>query len=434
VAKAHNVHDVLVIADSIFGNRLRTIINECRQSDIEVKMVPRIDTLLNGNVRPQIRDVDINDLLRREIVHLDSLAIAEMLEGRRVMVTGAGGSIGAEICRQTVRRRPECLILVERSEHALFQIDRELRPCADGVTVAACLADVRDRKRMEMIFRQHRPQIIFHAAAHKHVPLLENNPGEAIKNNVFGTMALVEMADKYGARRFVMISTDKAVRPSSVMGVSKQLAERYVHAFSEVSKTRFVVVRFGNVLGSSGSVIPIFREQIRRGGPITVTHPEMRRFFMTIPEASQLVLEAAAMGNGGEIFVLNMGEPIRVAELARELVRLSGLTPDDIEIVFTGLRPGEKLFEDLYAEDERLVPTAHPKVRAARCLPSSLSQVRQAIFDLEALLHTSESILREKLQEVVSDYSRSVPPAEVASPEPLPLVQTEREPFVKESA
>jgi FlaA1/EpsC-like NDP-sugar epimerase len=257
---------------------------------------------------------------------------------------------------------------------------------------------------LEQIFRQHHPDVVFHAAAHKHVPMMEYNPGEAIKNNVRGTQQLAELADEYAVQEFVMISTDKAVNPTSVMGASKHLAERFVHAFSEVSTTKFVVVRFGNVLASNGSVVPIFQEQIRRGGPITVTHPEIERFFMTIPEASQLVLQAAAMGRGGEIFVLDMGESVRIVDLARDLIRLSGLRPDDIEIVFTGLRPGEKLFEELYFADEEMQPTPHPKVFVAYHRPYALEHVRRSIDGLVAVAHDDGLTLRAKIKENVPEY------------------------------
>jgi FlaA1/EpsC-like NDP-sugar epimerase len=260
---------------------------------------------------------------------------------------------------------------------------------------------------MAQIFKFQRPAVVFHAAAHKHVPMMEYNPGEAIKNNVLGTRQLAELSDEFGVQEFVMISTDKAVNPTSIMGVSKQLAERFVHAFSERASTKFVVVRFGNVLASNGSVVPIFQEQIRRGGPITVTHPEIERFFMTIPEASQLVLQSAAMGKGGEIFVLDMGEPVRIVDLARDLVRLSGLKEDDIEIVFSGLRPGEKLYEELYFEDEKMLPTPHRKLFVAYHRPYALEEVNASIAEVSALVHASQDDLRLKIKELVAEYAES---------------------------
>ena len=372
-------------------------------------------TLLAANYSPQIRDVDINDLLRREPVQLNSDAISNLIAGRIVMVTGAGGSIGSEICRQVLKFRPKMLLLVEQAENSLFLVEQEFRALRTESVVIPYIADITDKARMNQIFGEHRPSIVFHAAAHKHVPMMEYNPGEAIKNNILGTRQLAELAEEHGVQEFVMISTDKAVNPTSIMGVSKQLAERFVHAFSEVASTKFVVVRFGNVLGSAGSVVPIFQEQIRRGGPVTVTHPDIERFFMTIPEASQLVLQAAAMGKGGEIFVLDMGEPVGIVDLARDLVRLSGLKPDDIDIVFTGLRPGEKLYEELYFDDEEMQPTPHPKLFVAYHRPYTLADVQKAIGAVSALMHEAPDVLRLKIKELVAEYaepgaSSDVPP------------------------
>jgi FlaA1/EpsC-like NDP-sugar epimerase len=383
----------------------------CGNENIALKVIPAYDDLLATTYSPQIRDVDINDLLRREPVQLNNDAISTLIAGRTVMVTGAGGSIGSEICRQALKFRPKTLLLVEQAENSLFMVEQEFRALRTEAHVVPCIADITDAARMGQIFRQHHPSIVFHAAAHKHVPMMEFNPGEAIKNNVLGTRQLAELADANGVQEFVMISTDKAVNPTSIMGVSKQLAERFVHAFSEVAGTKFVVVRFGNVLASNGSVVPIFQDQIRRGGPITVTHPEIQRFFMTIPEASQLVLQAAAMGNGGEIFVLDMGEPVRIVDLARDLVRLSGLKPDDIDIVFTGLRPGEKLYEELYFEDEHMQTTPHPKLFVAYHRPYSLADVQRAIGEVSALVNDDADSLRLKIKELVAEYAEPGPPS-----------------------
>jgi FlaA1/EpsC-like NDP-sugar epimerase len=409
IARRRKVRDILVVAHSISGRRLRELVDECRQAGIEVKMIPSLDDLLSNSYRLQVRDANINDLLRREPVDLDSEAIGRMLQGRRVMVTGAGGSIGAEICRQIAKYAPECLILTERAENNLFFIEQELRRTVEGVKLVPCVADITDQPRMRTLFRHFRPEIVFHAAAHKHVPLMESNPGEAIKNNVLGTQWLADMADQQHVERFVMISTDKAVNPSSVMGVSKQLAERYVHAYSETSATKFVVVRFGNVLASTGSAVPIFQEQIRRGGPITITHPDMKRFFMTILEASQLVLQAATMGRGGEIFVLDMGEPVPILDLARDLIRLSGLTPEEIEIEITGPRPGEKLCEKIYLEEEQTLPTPHPKLRVAYHRSCSLDEARRAILELVPLVNESAEVIGRKLRELMPDYCPPLP-------------------------
>ncbi len=387
IAGLIDVNHVLVISGLLVGGELRRLVDDCKAAGLTLKVIPALDELVTGNYSLQLRDVNINDLLRREPVELNSDAISSLIAGRTVMVTGGGGSIGSEICRQVLKFRPRTLLLVERAENSLFLVEQEFRLLRSETTIIPCICDITDRQRLEQLFREHRPEVVFHAAAHKHVPMMEYNPGEAIKNNVRGTQQLAELADEYGVQEFVMISTDKAVNPTSVMGVSKHLAERFVHAFSEVATTKFVVVRFGNVLASNGSVVPIFQEQIRRGGPITVTHPQIERFFMTIPEASQLVLQAAAMGRGGEIFVLDMGESVRIVDLARDLIRLSGLQPDDIEIVFTGLRPGEKLYEELYFADEEMQPTPHPKVFVAYHRPFALPQVRQSINELVAVAH-----------------------------------------------
>ena len=404
LAVHHNVRDILVLARSLPGRRLRQLAEQCRRMHLNLKMIPAVDELLQSSYRWQVRDVDIHDLLRRGPVQLDSAAIRAMLADSTVLVTGAGGSIGSELCRQVLQCRPKRLVLVERAENSLFHVERELRECADGASIAAHVADIGDWQRIHELFRRHKPTIVFHAAAHKHVPLMENNPGEAIKNNVLGTMLLADTADKYGVERFVFISTDKAVNPTSVMGVTKHLAERYVHACSESSITRFMVVRFGNVLGSAGSVVPIFQEQIRRGGPVTVTHPDMKRFFMTIPEASQLVLQAAAMGNGGEIFVLDMGEPVKILDLARDLIRLSGYSSNDIEIEITGIRPGEKLYEELYLKDEETIATAHPKLRMAYHRPCSRTEIVDALRGLATLVDAPDDVIREKLCELAPDY------------------------------
>lgn len=426
IAGRLGVEDLLVISGVLTGPHLRELMDSCAEASITLKVIPAYDELLASNYSPQIRDVDIDDLLRREPVQLNSDAISTLIAGRTVMVTGAGGSIGSEICRQVLKFRPKSLLLVERAENSLFLIEQEFRALRTEAHVVPCIADITDRARMEQLFRQHRPAIVFHAAAHKHVPMMEYNPGEAIKNNVLGTRQLAELSDEFGVQEFVMISTDKAVNPTSIMGVSKQLAERFVHAFSEKAGTKFVVVRFGNVLASNGSVVPIFQEQIRRGGPITVTHPQIERFFMTIPEASQLVLQAAAMGKGGEIFVLDMGESVRIVDLARDLVRLSGLKPDDIEIVFTGLRPGEKLYEELYFDDEEMQPTPHPKLFVAYHRPYTLADVQQAIEEVSTLMHEAPESLRLKIKELVAEYAdpNATPPspgdAETEKPAHLP--------------
>jgi FlaA1/EpsC-like NDP-sugar epimerase len=430
-AAALSVEQIMIIAGVLTGSDLRVLMDSCAKAGLSLKVIPAVEDLLSSDYSVQMRDVDINDLLRREPVQLNNDAISTLIADRTILVTGAGGSIGSEICRQVLKYHPRRLLLVERGENALFVVEQEFYQLRLETEIIPCIGDVGDHDRMEHLFEQYRPDVVFHAAAHKHVPMMEFNPGEAIKNNVLGTRLLVELADEYGVHEFVMISTDKAVNPTSVMGVSKQLAERFVHAFSEAATTKFVVVRFGNVLASNGSVVPIFQEQIRRGGPITVTHPEIERFFMTIPEASQLVLQAATMGKGGEIFVLDMGLPVRIVDLARDLVRLSGIRQEDIEIIFTGLRPGEKLYEELYFEDEEMQATPHSKVFVAYHRPYSLAEVRQAIDELAKHLHASPDTLRRKIKMLVPEYTTSGlivrSPDESAHPtSDLPQRQTHR--------
>ena len=406
VAK-RGVDEVIVPSGYLSGKRFRTLLDECAEVGADVKVLPGIDELLSSEKAPthvRLRPVEIKDLLRRDPVELDDTAIRKMVSGRVVMVTGAGGSIGSEICRQVLRYAPLKLLLVERAENSLFLIQQEFAAHQPVPPCEPLIADITDEVRMDQIMDLHKPQVVFHAAAHKHVPMMEWNPAEALKNNVFGTKLLARLADQHGVREFVTISTDKAVNPTSVMGCSKLLAERYVQALSGHSDTKFIVVRFGNVLASNGSVVPIFQDQIRRGGPITVTHPGIERFFMTIPEASQLVLQSATMGNGGEIFVLDMGESVKIIDLARDLVALSGLAPDDIEIVYTGLRPGEKLFEELYFDDEQRIPTGHHKVFCARHRPAELAAVEEVLEDLHDLLEQPGDTVRRRLKELVPEF------------------------------
>ncbi len=421
IAARYAVEDVLIPAGTIPGDRLRQLINISRDAGLTLKFISQPEELFNGDHRMPVRDIDISDLLRRDPVRLDSTAIAELLSGRCVLVTGAGGSIGSEICRQLPKFRPQQLVLLGRGENRLFFIERELSalislgPQAGEVsgaredspsTVLHCrVGDVTDVHRMRQVFDEFRPQIVFHAAAHKHVPMMEDNPGEAVKNNVGGTKVVADLAHQFGAQRFVLISSDKAVRPTSVMGATKHLAERYVLALSQESKTRFVVTRFGNVLASAGSVVPIFQQQIRRGGPITVTDPRMTRYFMSIPEASQLVLQAMAMGHGGEIFVLDMGEPVRIEDLARDMIRLSGLPEDAIELVYTGVRPGEKMYEELYFEDEQMLDTSHEKLHAAYHRPYATEDVRREVAELVELADRPDVCIWRSLRQFVPEFT-----------------------------
>jgi FlaA1/EpsC-like NDP-sugar epimerase len=426
LAAKHAAAQVLITIANAPGPAIRAIKKACDEAQLPAKIIPGIYEIVGGQVNlSRIRNVSIEDVLGRDAVTLEMDAIARDLKSRTVMVTGAGGSIGSELCRQIMRFQPSKLLLVEQAENALFNIHRELvanDPRLDGV-LKPCIGDICDAGRMEALFREHRPSIVFHAAAHKHVPMMEWNPTEAVRNNVFGTRSVADLSDRFGVERFVMISTDKAVNPTSVMGASKRCAELYVQSLSARSKTRFAAVRFGNVLGSAGSVIPIFQEQIEKGGPVTVTHPDMKRYFMTIPEACQLVLQAGAMGEGGEIFILDMGEPVKIVDLARDLITLSGLTPgEDIEIVFTGLRPGEKLFEELAVDGEDVDKTRHPKIFVNRGQPPVPESIAIGLQVLKAQLDTSEAgAVRSAIKAMVPEYAGVPDPQEPLAERDRPL-------------
>lgn len=387
LVRDQHIEQVVITIARASRQDFRRIIDICERIPVKVRIIPGLFELLQGNVSvTRIRDVQVEDLLGREPVQLDHELIGRFLTGRVVLVSGAGGSIGSELARQVARVGPKELLLVERAEGPLFEIDRELKAAYPNVVITPLVADVGDDTRVDAVFARHRPEVVIHAAAHKHVPMMELNPGEAIKNNVVGTRTFARTAGRHGASCFVLISTDKAVRPTSVMGASKRVAELVIQDLDrQFEDTRFVAVRFGNVLGSAGSVIPIFREQILKGGPVTVTHPDMVRFFMTIPEASQLVLQAGAMGAGGEIFVLDMGEPVKIVDLAKDMIRLSGLRPfEDVEITFTGVRPGEKLFEELEAHGEEMQKTRHPKILIGQLQPADSDVLEAAVRRLLA--------------------------------------------------
>lgn len=388
----HHIDEIAIAMPSASQQQLRRVVQVCEGTKIRFRTVPSLTDIASGRFRvSQIRDVDINDLLGRETVQLDLDSIRAFVQGQVILVTGAGGSIGAEMCRQICQFDPRALVLVEQAENPLFYIERELRKGFPGLDLQAVIADITDQRRVEQIFQQFKPQVVIHAAAHKHVPLMELNPGEAVKNNVVGTCTVADAAHQVGAGHFVMISTDKAVNPTSIMGSTKRVAEMYIQSLNPISVTDFVTVRFGNVLGSEGSVVPIFKQQIAAGGPVTVTDPEMKRYFMTIPEASQLVLQAASMGQGGEIFVLDMGEPVKIVDLAKELITLSGFRPgEDIEIQFTGLRPGEKLFEELSIEGEDMQRTRHKKIHIWRNIPHDRRQLEAGIQTLIDFAHTQD--------------------------------------------
>jgi FlaA1/EpsC-like NDP-sugar epimerase len=392
-------HVVITIAETR-RQLLRRIAETCQKSGVRMRSIPGFYEILQGKVEiSRMRDVAVETLLGREPVYLDQSELDRFLGGRRVLVTGAGGSIGSELARQVARFRPSLLLLLDRAEGALFEVDRELRQLRPELDIRPLIADVVDAPRVRALLAQFRPEVVLHAAAHKHVPMMESNASEAIKNNVFGTRILGELSGELGVEAFVLISTDKAVRPSSVMGASKRIAELVIQDLDQRYDTRYVAVRFGNVMGSAGSVIPIFREQIARGGPVTVTHPDMMRYFMTIPEAAQLVLETGAMGDRGEIYILDMGEPVRILDLARDLITLSGFRPyEDIDIVFTGLRPGEKLFEELEVSGENIAKTRHPKIFIGRLPVFASDQLSDGLKRLAALgRHGHDGEIREFL-------------------------------------
>ena len=411
-----------------------------------------------GRRAPLGKRIEVSDLLGRAAINLDTPELQRFLAGKRVLVTGAGGSIGSEICRQTMRFCPQRLLLVERAENNLFEIDRELREQWVGADVRPLIGDVCDAKRIRQVFEAQRPQVVFHCAAHKHVPMMEANPCEAIKNNVFGTKVVADASAAHGVTAFVLVSTDKAVNPTSVMGATKRFAELYVQSLNSAetrghgdaetrrrapesfsasprlrvsASTRFLAVRFGNVLGSSGSVVPIFQKQIEAGGPVTVTHPDMTRYFMTIPEASQLVMQAGAIGQGGEIFVLDMGSPVRIVDLAHELIRRNGLKPDqDIEVRFSGIRPGEKLYEELAGDDEQTRPTSHEKIRVWQLPAADVQEVSRGLELLSAAAasgNATEAVAA--LKRCVAEYRRELPHGAAAPA--LRLVTSEPQPDVE---
>jgi len=389
----HGIEEVIIAIPSAPGGLVRKVNDVCRVKGVVSRTMPGIYELIGGKVNvSRLREVDITDLLRREPVRVNDEAVGAALEGKRVLVTGAGGSIGRELCRQIARRNPAELVILGHGENSIFEILLELQNDYPELSLSPVIADIRNQERLTQIFTQHQPQIVFHAAAHKHVPLMEANIVEAITNNILGTHNITQVSTTHNIERFVLISTDKAVRPSSIYGATKRFAEMIVLDTARQTKLPFTVVRFGNVLGSRGSIIPTFKNQIANGGPVTITHPDMYRFFMTIPEAVYLVLQAASMENGGETFVLNMGEPVRILDLAEDLVRLSGLEPHrDIAIAYTGIRPGEKLTEELWDEGTPLVPTLHPDISRLENDASLLNlNLPQAIDSFSRLSHSND--------------------------------------------
>jgi FlaA1/EpsC-like NDP-sugar epimerase len=409
VAERVRADEALIAIPSANSEQMRRIVAYCKDSGIQFKTIPGMGELINGKVTVNaIREVAYRDLLGREVIKLDEERIGAYLQGRRVLVTGAGGSIGSELCRQICRFRPKRIMLFERAESPLYELELELKQNFSGIEILSLLADIRDRRQLEKAFEASEPQAVFHAAAYKHVPILELQPWKAIKNNILGTRNLIDMANRFDIERFVFVSTDKAVRPVNVMGSSKRVAEMLVqgHNGSSVSNTRFITVRFGNVVGSVGSVVPLFKKQIERGGPVTVTHPDVTRYFMTIPESCQLILQAGAMGEGGEIFILDMGIPIKIDDMARDLIRLSGFEPEvDIKIEYVGLRPGEKLYEELITESEGIVPTSHEKIMVLRGEERDVVPLNGQIDELAKLAYDQDTEkIKAKLQEIVPEY------------------------------
>ena len=411
------IEEVVVTIDNAPRVFYLQLLEICQATRVKVRVIPGLYQLLRGNYKiSRIREVDIEDLLGREVVQLDEEAIGRSLAGKRVMVTGAGGSIGSELARQVAQFGPEKLLLVERAEFALFEIDRELRGSFPESVIVPLVADINNELRLESLFNLHHPEVIFHAAAHKHVPLMEHNPSEAVHNNCLGTRVLGEMAGRFGVESFVFISTDKAVNPTSVMGASKRIGELIIQDLDRRYDTRFLAVRFGNVLGSTGSVIPVFRDQILHGGPVTITHPDMVRYFMTIPEAAQLVLQAGTLSRGGEIFVLDMGRPVKILDLAEEMIRLSGLKPyENIEITFTGIRPGEKLFEEIGYNEEIMDRTVHPKIYIGKM--NGLRSREETGEILTNLAFLSQNGHYRELREYLNQV---LPEARVSAENPVP--------------
>lgn len=419
---------VIVAMPSAHHQKRRQAIELANQLGLEVLTVPAIDDLMSGKVSvSQIRKVDVEDLLGRDPVKLDNSGLQKLIDGNAVLVSGAGGSIGSELCRQIVKFSPRVLICLDISEFSLYQLEQELTALRLPVTLVYKTCDVKNKVRLDDVLAQYQPAVVFHAAAYKHVPMMENgNVWEALSNNVIGTQTLAQACKEAGVAKFVLISTDKAVNPTNVMGASKRLAEMVCQGLQdELSEhdagTRFVIVRFGNVLGSSGSVIPKFREQIAKGGPVTITHPEITRYFMSIPEAAQLVMQAGLMGKGGEIFVLDMGEPVKIAALAADMIRLSGLQPDEIKIEYVGLRPGEKLYEELLADDEHTMPTPHEKLRIAQARKSDTAWVQKLLKWIQGSHSADENVLKTELAVWVEEYSPQIlPSSEISKSTILP--------------
>ncbi|TWT04947.1 nucleoside-diphosphate sugar epimerase/dehydratase [Planomicrobium sp. CPCC 101079] len=392
----YHIEEIVIAIPSLSKKEMAELTRVCIDTGVKTQTIPRLEDLISGKITVNdIRDVKIEDLLGREEVKLDMAKVEEKLANKTIMVTGAGGSIGSELCRQISVLKPARILLLGHGENSIYTIDKELRgKLLNGTEIVPIIADIQDRERIFKIIEEHRPDIIYHAAAHKHVPLMEANPFEAVKNNIFGTKNVAEAAHKYNVGNFVMISTDKAVNPPNIMGASKRFAEMIIQNLATSSKTTFAAVRFGNVLGSRGSVVPLFKEQIAKGGPVTVTDPEMTRYFMTIPEASRLVIQAGLLANGGEVFVLDMGEPVKIVDLARNMIKLSGYEEREIKIQFTGMRPGEKMYEELLDASEIQSEKIFPKIYIGKSTPISIGEMNMVLKDLP---YMSEKEIKEKL-------------------------------------
>lgn len=410
VCNKYKIDIIFFTISNISSKDRKEILEICQETQTKVRILPgTADLIENKNLMSNFRDIEIEDLLGRDPIKLDNKKIGELIEKKVVLITGGGGSIGSEICRQVMKYDPENLVIVDIYENNLYDIEQELKMNYPDKNITAIVASVRDKKRLNEIFEEYKPYLVFHAAAHKHVPLMETSPLEAIKNNVFGTYNVVNRADEYNVKRFILISTDKAVNPTNIMGATKRLCEMIVQAKNKVSKTEYAAVRFGNVLGSNGSVVPLFKKQIASGGPVTVTHKDITRFFMTIPEAVSLVLQAMSYAKGGEIFVLDMGEPVKIYDMAVNLIKLSGLEPNvDVEIKFTGLRPGEKLYEEILMDEEGLQATKHDKIHIAEPMSINMDMIKEKLDKLNNLLETTNNedkeIIKETIKEIVPTF------------------------------
>ena len=407
IAENHRVDEIIIAMPSTSAQEMKQILDICKETGCELKRLPGMFQLVNGDVSiSKLKDVDVNDLLGREPIKVDLDSIMGYVSGKVVMVTGGGGSIGSELCRQVASHNPKQLIIVDIYENTTYDIQLELKRRYPELDLVVLIASIRNTKRIDDIFRTYQPEIVYHAAAHKHVPLMEDSPNESVKNNVLGTWKVVQAADKYKVKRFVMISTDKAVNPTNIMGATKRICEMIIQTYNNRSETEYVAVRFGNVLGSNGSVIPLFKKQIEEGGPVTVTHPDIIRYFMTIPEAVSLVLQAGAYAKGGEIFILDMGEPVKIVDLAKNLILLSGHKPnEDIQIIFTGLRPGEKLYEEMLMKEEGMQDTDNKLIHIGKPIQMDEEKFLRQLEEIKEYVVTEPDDIREWVQRIVPTYS-----------------------------